>query len=112
MLINIFQVEGGKGDEEFRDLWVKEMTPLCENHTALNEQGLRFVEIVAKLMEHLLQYRDVIHAESQEHRMLCTVNLLEFYSEINRNEMYIRCKAKDNLKNYKLTIFFMNRPDH
>ena len=56
----------------------------------MKEPGLRFVEIVAKLMDHLLQYRDVIHTESQEHRMLCTVNLLEFYSEINRNEMYIR----------------------
>ncbi|XP_058798317.1 dedicator of cytokinesis protein 1 isoform X2 [Phymastichus coffea] len=83
-------VEGGKGDEDFRDLWVKEMTPLCENHTSMKEQGLRFVKIVAELMDHLLQYRDVIHTESQEHRMLCTVNLLEFYSEINRNEMYIR----------------------
>lgn len=66
------------------------MTPLCKSHNLLREQGLRFVEIVAKLMEHLLQYRDVINAESQEHRMLCTVNLLEFYSEIHRNEMYIR----------------------
>ncbi|XP_014208352.1 dedicator of cytokinesis protein 1 isoform X2 [Copidosoma floridanum] len=83
-------VEGGKGDEDFRDLWVKEMTPLCENHKTLHEQGLRFVDTVAKLMDHLLQYRDVIHAESQEHRMLCTVNLLEFYSEIHKNEMYIR----------------------
>ncbi|KAJ8670596.1 hypothetical protein QAD02_001855 [Eretmocerus hayati] len=83
-------VEGGRGDEEFRDLWVKEMTPLCEKHSTMNEQGLRFVETVAKLMDHLLQYRDVIHTENQEHRMLCTVNLLEFYSEIHRNEMYIR----------------------
>lgn len=57
----------------------------------MREQGLRFVDTVAKLMERLLQYRDIIHAESQEHRMLCIVNLLEFYSEINRKEMYIRC---------------------
>lgn len=56
----------------------------------MREQGLRFVDTVAKLMERLLQYRDIIHAESQEHRMLCIVNLLEFYSEINRKEMYIR----------------------
>lgn len=66
------------------------MTPLCDKHTSMNEQGLRFVKIVAELMDHLLQYRDVIHTESQEHRMLCTVNLLEFYSGIHRNEMYIR----------------------
>lgn len=66
------------------------MGNLCEKHSTMREQGLRFVDTVAKLMERLLQYRDIIHAESQEHRMLCIVNLLEFYSEINRKEMYIR----------------------
>ncbi|XP_076678471.1 dedicator of cytokinesis protein myoblast city isoform X2 [Andrena cerasifolii] len=83
-------VEGGRGDEQFRLLWIQVMGNLCENHSTLREQGLRFVDTVAKLMERLLQYRDIIHAESQEHRMLCIVNLLEFYSEINRKEMYIR----------------------
>ncbi|KAK2584698.1 hypothetical protein KPH14_007033 [Odynerus spinipes] len=83
-------VEGGRGDEQFRKLWVQVMYSLCEDHSTMREQGLRFVDTIAKLMERLLQYRDIIHAESQEHRMLCTVNLLEFYSEINRKEMYIR----------------------
>lgn len=83
-------MEGGRGDEQFRLLWSQVMRPSVENHSTMREQGLRFVDTIAKLMEHLLQYRDIIHAESQEHRMLCTVNLLEFYSEINRKEMYIR----------------------
>ncbi|CAL7938045.1 unnamed protein product [Xylocopa violacea] len=83
-------VEGGRGDEQFRLLWIQVMGDHCENHSTMREQGLRFVDTVAKLMERLLQYRDIIHAESQEHRMLCIVNLLEFYSEINRKEMYIR----------------------
>ncbi|XP_046628912.1 dedicator of cytokinesis protein 1 isoform X2 [Neodiprion virginianus] len=83
-------VEGGRGDEQFRVLWVQRMTALCKDHSTMREMGLRFVDIVARLMERLLQYRDIIHAESQEHRMLCTVNLLDFYSEINRKEMYIR----------------------
>ncbi|XP_076174409.1 dedicator of cytokinesis protein myoblast city isoform X2 [Ptiloglossa arizonensis] len=83
-------VEGGRGDELFRLLWIQVMGNLCEKHSTMREQGLRFVDTVAKLMERLLQYRDIIHAESQEHRMLCIVNLLEFYSEINRKEMYIR----------------------
>ncbi|XP_067207395.1 dedicator of cytokinesis protein 1 isoform X5 [Linepithema humile] len=83
-------VEGGRGDEQFRTLWMHVMGSLCEKHSTMREQGLRFVDTIAKLMERLLQYRDIIHAESQEHRMLCTVNLLEFYSEINRKEMYIR----------------------
>lgn len=83
-------IEGGRGDDQFRLLWIEVMEKLCENHSTMREQGLRFVDIVAKLMEHLLQYRDIIHAESQEHRMMCIVNLLDFYSEINRKEMYIR----------------------
>lgn len=83
-------MEGGRGDEQFRDLWTDVMGSSCDKHSTMREQGLRFVDTIAKLMERLLQYRDIIHAESQEHRMLCTVNLLEFYSEINRKEMYIR----------------------
>ncbi|XP_076651042.1 dedicator of cytokinesis protein myoblast city isoform X1 [Halictus rubicundus] len=83
-------VEGGRGDEQFQTLWTQVMSDLCENHSTLREQGLRFVDTIYKLMERLLQYRDVIHSESQEHRMLCIVNLLEFYSDINRKEMYIR----------------------
>ncbi|XP_014608633.1 PREDICTED: dedicator of cytokinesis protein 1 isoform X1 [Polistes canadensis] len=83
-------VEGGRGDEQFRKLWIQVMYSLCEDHSTMREQGLRFVDTIEKLMDRLLQYRDIIHAESQEHRMLCTVNLLEFYSEINRKEMYIR----------------------
>ncbi|KAG5343195.1 DOCK1 protein, partial [Acromyrmex heyeri] len=83
-------VEGGRGDEHFRTLWTDVMGSLCEKHSTMREQGLRFVDTISRLMERLLQYRDIIHAESQEHRMLCTVNLLEYYFEINRKEMYIR----------------------
>lgn len=83
-------IEGGRGDDQFRLLWLQVMGSLCENHSTMREQGSRFVDTVAKLIERLLQYRDIINTESQEHRMLCTVSLLEFYSEINRKEMYIR----------------------
>ncbi|KAH0557836.1 dedicator of cytokinesis protein 2 isoform X1 [Cotesia glomerata] len=83
-------IEGGRGDEQFRLLWIQVMEMHCENHATMREQGLRFVNIVANLIQRLLQYRDIINTESQEHRMMCTVNLLDFYSEINRKEMYIR----------------------
>ncbi|KAF7990611.1 hypothetical protein HCN44_000416 [Aphidius gifuensis] len=83
-------VEGGRGDEQFCELWVQVMAVLCENHSTMREQGVKFVDDVSKLMEHLLQYRDIINTECQEHRMMCTVNLLKFYSDINRKEMYIR----------------------
>ncbi|XP_032683602.1 dedicator of cytokinesis protein 1-like, partial [Odontomachus brunneus] len=83
-------VEEGRGDEQFRTIWSDVMGSLCEEHSTMQEQGLRFVDTIAKLMERLLHYHDIIHAESQEHRIFCTTNLLEFYSEINRKEMYTR----------------------
>lgn len=66
------------------------MYNLCENHTALNDAGLKFIRVVVRLMKRLLEYRTIITDENKENRMSCTVNLLEFYHEINRQEMYIR----------------------
>uniref|UniRef100_A0A663FCC4 Dedicator of cytokinesis 2 n=1 Tax=Aquila chrysaetos chrysaetos TaxID=223781 RepID=A0A663FCC4_AQUCH len=42
------------------------------------------------LLEKLLDYRTVMNDESKDNRMSCTVNLLNFYKDINREEMYIR----------------------
>lgn len=33
-------VEGGRGDEHYKDLFSEIMTELCENHSTLREQGL------------------------------------------------------------------------
>ena len=45
---------------------------------------------VRSLMERLLEYRSIITDENRENRMSCTVNLLNFYNGIGRQEMYIR----------------------
>ncbi|MGH0168050.1 UNVERIFIED_CONTAM: hypothetical protein FKN15_057270 [Acipenser sinensis] len=42
------------------------------------------------LLERLLDYRAVMSDESRNNRMSCTVNLLNFYKDINREGMYIR----------------------
>ncbi|XP_069695130.1 dedicator of cytokinesis protein 1 isoform X2 [Periplaneta americana] len=83
-------VEGGRGDEHYKELFGEIMLDRCENHSTMKEQGIKFVKTVTRLMERLLEYRFIITDENKENRMSCTVNLLDFYSEINRKEMYIR----------------------
>ena len=83
-------VEGGRGDEHYKDLFQSIMTELCEKHSTMREQGVKLVRTVTRLMERLLEYRSIITDENRENRMSCTVNLLNFYQEIGRKEMYIR----------------------
>lgn len=83
-------VEGGKGDHEYKELFNEIMMNLCLQHVALRHEGVLFVNMATKLMERLLEYRFLINDESKENRMSCTVSLLQFYSEVNRKEMYIR----------------------
>lgn len=40
------------------------------------QQGQVFVEMIRKLLQHLLEYRCIILDEVKEHRMSCIVNLL------------------------------------
>uniref|UniRef100_A0AAZ3QLB1 Dedicator of cytokinesis 3 n=1 Tax=Oncorhynchus tshawytscha TaxID=74940 RepID=A0AAZ3QLB1_ONCTS len=56
------------------------------------ETGISFVTSVTRLMERLLDYRDCMKGDETENKKIgCTVNLLNFYkSEINKEEMYIR----------------------
>ena len=83
-------VEGGKGDECYRIQFEEIMSELCAKHVTMREPGLKFVRIVARLMDLLLEYRKYINDENRDIQMSCTVQLLDFYSEINRKEMYIR----------------------
>ena len=83
-------IEGGKGDSQFKDEFHQIVGTHCESHPVMREQGLFFVKTVVRLMRRLLEYRSVINDENKENRMSCTVNLLEFYNEIGRKEMYIR----------------------
>lgn len=53
--------------------------------------------LVTGLLERLLDYRAVMNDENKTYSMSCTVNLLNFYKEIDRQAMYIRYlyKLKD-----------------
>jgi len=54
--------------------------------------ALLFISSVGRLLEILLDYRNVLQGdENRDKRMSCTLNLLNFYkNEINRKEMYVR----------------------
>ncbi|XP_014661425.1 PREDICTED: dedicator of cytokinesis protein 1-like [Priapulus caudatus] len=83
-------IEGGRGDHQYRELFEATMYELCAQHSVMREQGTRFVGVVARLLQRLLEYRTMIHDEKKENKMSCTVRLLEFYDEIEREELYIR----------------------
>lgn len=72
-------IEGGRGDESYKELFHSIMKELCENHTSLKEPGLRFVNVITRLIERLLEYRCIINDDNNDNRMTCTVNLLVSY---------------------------------
>uniref|UniRef100_A0A452TV26 Dedicator of cytokinesis 1 n=1 Tax=Ursus maritimus TaxID=29073 RepID=A0A452TV26_URSMA len=84
------EVEGGRGDEQYKVLFDKILLEHCRKHKYLAKTGETFVKLVVRLMERLLDYRTIMHDENKENRMSCTVNVLNFYKEIEREEMYIR----------------------
>lgn len=103
-------VEGGRGDHEYKDLFNEIMIKLCREHNMLRAEGEVFVTMATKLLERLLEYRCIINDESKENRMACTVSLLQFYSEVNRKEMYIRyvnklCDLHMEFDNYTEAAF-------
>ncbi|XP_042170165.1 dedicator of cytokinesis protein 1-like [Oncorhynchus tshawytscha] len=84
------EVEGGRGDEQYKVLFHKILLEHCRKHKYLSKSGESFVNLVVRLLERLLDYRTIMHDENKENRMSCTVNVLNFYKEIEREEMYIR----------------------
>ncbi|XP_017848453.1 dedicator of cytokinesis protein 1 isoform X2 [Drosophila busckii] len=80
----------GKGDAEYKELFEQIMLEYCAKHNTLNMEGTSFVAMVTKLMDKLLEYRCIIQDESKENRMACTFSLLQFYSQVDLKEMYIR----------------------
>uniref|UniRef100_A0A3B3Y7I5 Dedicator of cytokinesis 1 n=1 Tax=Poecilia mexicana TaxID=48701 RepID=A0A3B3Y7I5_9TELE len=84
------EVEGGRGDEQYKVLFQKILLEHCRKHKYLARTGEIFVSLVVRLLGRLLDYRTIMHDENKENRMSCTVNVLNFYKEIDREEMYIR----------------------
>uniref|UniRef100_A0A4W4HM40 Dedicator of cytokinesis 1 n=1 Tax=Electrophorus electricus TaxID=8005 RepID=A0A4W4HM40_ELEEL len=93
------EVEGGRGDEQYKTLFQKILLEHCRKHKYLAKSGETFVSLVVRLLERLLDYRTIMHDENKENRMSCTVNVLNFYKEIEREEMYIRCIYTCNVCN-------------
>uniref|UniRef100_A0A8C6ZVD2 DOCKER domain-containing protein n=1 Tax=Nothoprocta perdicaria TaxID=30464 RepID=A0A8C6ZVD2_NOTPE len=91
------EVEGGRGDEQYKQLFESILLDCCRGHPQLAEPGENFVALVTGLLERLLDYRAVMNDENKTYSMSCTVNLLNFYKEIDRQAMYIRYlyKLKD-----------------
>ncbi|XP_062488155.1 dedicator of cytokinesis protein 2-like isoform X2 [Pezoporus occidentalis] len=84
------EVEGGRGDEQYKQLFESILLSCCQAHPELAEPGQSFVALVTGLLERLLDYRAVRNDENKTYSMSCTVNLLNFYKEIGRQAMYIR----------------------
>uniref|UniRef100_A0A8B9UT06 Dedicator of cytokinesis 5 n=1 Tax=Anas zonorhyncha TaxID=75864 RepID=A0A8B9UT06_9AVES len=84
------EVEGGRGDEQYKILLEKLLLEHCRKHKYLSASGEVFALLVSSLLENLLDYRTIMHDESKENRMSCTVNVLNFYKEKKREDIYIR----------------------
>ncbi|KAM3924321.1 dedicator of cytokinesis protein 5 [Leptodactylus fuscus] len=84
------EVEGGRGDRQYKDLLEKLLLEHCRKHKYLSSSGEVFTVLVSSLLENLLDYRTIANDESEENRMSCTVNLLNFYKEKKREDIYIR----------------------
>uniref|UniRef100_A0A3P8W8S1 Dedicator of cytokinesis 3 n=1 Tax=Cynoglossus semilaevis TaxID=244447 RepID=A0A3P8W8S1_CYNSE len=104
-------VSEGRGDENYRELFSLLLLEKIEQET-WRETGVSFVTSVTRLMERLLDYRDCMKGDETENKKIgCTVNLLNFYkSEINKEEMYIRyihklCDMHLQAENYTEAAF-------
>uniref|UniRef100_A0A3Q3EY62 Dedicator of cytokinesis 5 n=1 Tax=Labrus bergylta TaxID=56723 RepID=A0A3Q3EY62_9LABR len=84
------EVEGGRGDEQYKVLLEKTLLEHCRRHRYLSQSGEELALLLSSLLKNLLAYRTITHDESPEHRMSCTVNVLNFYKEKKREDIYIR----------------------
>ena len=85
--LDIAIAKKGLGDDYFLQRYERIMTSKCKQHTALCESGTKYVETTSKLIKLLLDYRDS-RTDSKENQMSCIVNLLYFYQDIQRDDLY------------------------
>lgn len=110
-------VEGGKGDTQYKELFYEILSELFNPlPPQQKEDGIRFVGLVTKLMERLLDYRTVVLGDDNiDNRMSCTVNVLNFYKETyKKEEMYDRyvyklCDLHLSVENYTEAAFTLLR---
>ncbi|CAI8007599.1 Dedicator of cytokinesis protein 3, partial [Geodia barretti] len=83
-------ITSGHGDEEYRELFQDILRPLCAS-SELGTSGETFITSVGRLIGLLLDYRNVSSGDGhQDRQMGCMLNLLNFYLEIEKEELYIR----------------------
>lgn len=83
-------ISGGMGDAKYRQQLYLMLTERCKNHPQMErEGGLAFIESLAELLRRLLDYRTVQQGDRDLH-MHVMFNLLNFYKEMGREEIYIR----------------------
>lgn len=86
-------ISENKGDDEYRRLFNTILLDRVQSEEPVwKESGVAFISSITRLLERLLDYRNVIQGDkNRDKRMSCTFNLLNFYkNEINRKEMYLR----------------------
>ncbi|CAH1968130.1 unnamed protein product [Acanthoscelides obtectus] len=86
-------ISENKGDDEYRQLFNTILLDRVQaEDPTWKDSGSAFISSITRLLERLLDYRNVIQGdENRDKRMSCTFNLLNFYkNEFNRKEMYLR----------------------
>uniref|UniRef100_A0A8C9NKA7 Dedicator of cytokinesis 1 n=1 Tax=Serinus canaria TaxID=9135 RepID=A0A8C9NKA7_SERCA len=97
------EVEGGRGDEQYKVLFDKILLEHCRKHKYLAKSGETFVKLVVRLMERLLDYRTIMHDENKENRMSCTVNVplfLRAIVSVAGRYLYKLCDLHKECDNY------------
>uniref|UniRef100_A0A8C0VDF8 Dedicator of cytokinesis 1 n=1 Tax=Cyanistes caeruleus TaxID=156563 RepID=A0A8C0VDF8_CYACU len=94
------EVEGGRGDEQYKVLFDKILLEHCRKHKYLAKSGETFVKLVVRLMERLLDYRTIMHDENKENRMSCTVNVLVTSVSVAGRYLYKLCDLHKECDNY------------
>uniref|UniRef100_A0A8C6WXX4 Dedicator of cytokinesis 5 n=1 Tax=Neogobius melanostomus TaxID=47308 RepID=A0A8C6WXX4_9GOBI len=86
------EVEGGRGDEQYKVLLEKTLLEYCRRHRYLSQSGEELALLLSSLLENLLAYRTITHDESPEHRMSCTVNLLLTRYLYKLRDLHLDCE--------------------
>lgn len=90
-------IDSNRGSEEFRIKFREMFLERCVSSSTMHNSfdlgvnfGVKFVEKVDKLLELLLNYRQVrLNSDCIENGMFCTVQLIDFYQKIGENALYI-----------------------
>ena len=81
--------QDGLGDDLFLKSYKSIMTSKCKQHITLCESGTAYVDMTSQLIRMLLDYQ-FYRTDSKDNQMSCLVNLLYFYQDIDRDDLYAK----------------------